>query len=189
MTFYNPFLPPLNFFAKFDAVNGYFISLDQQSSDLTTFILPSGRFRYLRIPQGLNASSDEWCRRSDAIVEGLPWAQKIVDDILIWAPDLPTLKTQIEEISQCSLALNVVLSKKKFIIGVELPFTGYIVSKNGVHPNQERVSAIRQFPIPQDQTGIKSFLGLANQLNFFIPDFAHHTRHLRKLLGKGRVFR
>ena len=32
-------------FAKFDAVNGYFqISLDQQSSDLTTFILPSGPF-------------------------------------------------------------------------------------------------------------------------------------------------
>ena len=75
-------------FAKFDTVNGYFqISLDQQSSDLTTFILPSGRYHYLRIPQGLNASSDEWCRRSDAIVEGLPWAQKIVNDILIWAPD------------------------------------------------------------------------------------------------------
>ena len=60
-------------FAKFDAVNGYFqISLDQQSSNLNTFILPSGRYRYLRIPQGLNASSNEWCLRSDAIVEGLP---------------------------------------------------------------------------------------------------------------------
>ena len=71
-------------FAKFDVVNGYFqISLDQQSSELTTFILPSGRYRYLRIPQGLNASSDEWCRRSDVIVEGLPWARKIVNDILI----------------------------------------------------------------------------------------------------------
>ena len=177
-------------FAKLDRVNGYFqISLDQQSSDLTTFILPSGRYCYLRIPQGLIASSDEWCRRSDAIVEGLPWARKIVDDILIWAPDFITLKTQIEEISQRSLALNVILSKKKIIIGEELPFAGYIVSKNGVRPNQERVSAIRQFPIPKDQTGIKSLLGLANQLNFFIPDFAHHTKHMRELLGKGRVFR
>ena len=42
-------------FAKFDAVNGYFqIPLDQQSSALITFILPSGRYRYLHIPQGLN---------------------------------------------------------------------------------------------------------------------------------------
>ena len=53
-------------FAKFDAVNGYFqIPLDEPSSRLTTFLLPSGRYSYLRIPQGLNASSDEWCRRSD----------------------------------------------------------------------------------------------------------------------------
>ena len=66
-------------FAKFDAVNGYFqVSLNEESSKLTTFILPSGRYRYLRIPQGLNASSDEWCRRSDAIIEGIQWAKKIV---------------------------------------------------------------------------------------------------------------
>ena len=77
-------------FAKFDAVNGYFqIPLDEPSSRLTTFLLPSSRYRYLRIPQGLNASSDEWCRRSDAVVEGLLWARKIVDDILIWADDQP----------------------------------------------------------------------------------------------------
>ena len=46
-------------------------------------------------------------------MEGLPWARKIVDDILIWAPDIQTLKTQIEEISQRSMALNFALSRKK----------------------------------------------------------------------------
>ena len=65
--------------------------LKSSLSYLTTFLLPSGRYRYLRIPQGFNASSDEWCRRSDAIVDGLIWAKKIVDDVLIWAPDLLTL--------------------------------------------------------------------------------------------------
>ena len=70
-----------------------------------------------------------------------------------------------------------------------LPFAGYLISDKGVAPNQERVEAIRKFPTPKDQTGIKSFLGLANQLNFFIPDFAHQTSHLRALLGKGTVFR
>ena len=34
-------------FAKFDAVNGYFqVPMDEESSRLTTFILPSGRYRY-----------------------------------------------------------------------------------------------------------------------------------------------
>ena len=148
---------------------------------LTTFILPSGRYRYLRIPQGLNASSDEWCRRSDAVVEGLLWSRKIVDDILIWAPDMTTLQSRIEEISSRCKILNIVLSKKKFVIGSTLPFAGYIVSNQGVQPNQDRVAAIRKFPSPKDQTGIKSFLGLANQLNFFIPDFAHNTKLMRDL--------
>ena len=49
-------------FAKLDAVHGYFqLALDQQSSYITTFLLPQGKFRYLRAPMGLNASSDEWC--------------------------------------------------------------------------------------------------------------------------------
>ena len=42
--------------------------IHEESSKLTTFILPSGRYRYKRIPQGLNASSDEWCRRSAVVI-------------------------------------------------------------------------------------------------------------------------
>ena len=46
-------------FAKLDATHGYFqIPLDEEASRLTTFILPSGRFRYLRAPMGLSSSSD-----------------------------------------------------------------------------------------------------------------------------------
>ena len=88
------------FFAKLDAVHGYFqLALDEESSKLTTFLLPSGRYRYLRAPMGLSASSDEWCRMSDWIVEGMPWAMKIVDDTLIWAGDLETYR---QESSKCS---------------------------------------------------------------------------------------
>ena len=73
-------------FAKLDAVHGYFqLALEPKSSLITTFLLPQGKFRYLRAPMGLNASSEEWCCKSDIIVEGLPWARKLVDDTIIWA--------------------------------------------------------------------------------------------------------
>ena len=40
-------------FAKMDAVQGYFqIPLQEESSLLTTFLLPSGRYRYTRAPYG-----------------------------------------------------------------------------------------------------------------------------------------
>ena len=77
--------PDSKLFAKFDAKSGYFlILLDKDSSNLTTFLLPSGRYRYLRSPMGLSASSDEWCRRSDMFLEGLDLL-KLVDDLLIQA--------------------------------------------------------------------------------------------------------
>ena len=71
------------FFAKLDAVHGYFqLALDEESSFLTTFLIPTGRYRYLRAPMGLSSSSDKWCCYSDFVIE----AKKFVDDILIWAP-------------------------------------------------------------------------------------------------------
>ena len=73
-------------FAKLDAVHGYFqLALEPKSLLITTFLLLQGKFRYVRAPMGLNASSDEWCCKSDIIVEGLPWARKLVDDTIIWA--------------------------------------------------------------------------------------------------------
>ena len=57
------------YFAKLDAVHGYFqLALDEQSSKLTTSLLPQGKFRYTRALMGLNASSDEWCSRSDMVL-------------------------------------------------------------------------------------------------------------------------
>ena len=48
-----------------------------------------------------------------------------------------------------------------------------------------RIVALSEFPIPKDITGVRSFLGLANQLSGFIPDFAHMTV---KLTSKKNAF-
>ena len=88
--------PEAKLFCKLDAVHGYFqLALDEKSSKLTTFLIPQGRFRYLRAPMGLNASSDEWCRQSDIIIAGLPYAMKIVDDTIIWAENESELEQRV----------------------------------------------------------------------------------------------
>ena len=81
---------------------------------------------------GLNASSDEWCSRSDVIIEGLPWARKIMDDILIWA------ETEEEFMERARIVLsrckehNITISRKKLELGTEFGFAGHIVSQNGI---------------------------------------------------------
>ena len=55
--------PHSRFFAKLDATSGYHqVPLDEESALLTTFLLPSGRFKHLVAPMGLSASSDGFCK-------------------------------------------------------------------------------------------------------------------------------
>ena len=41
------------------------------------------RYRYNRAPQGLAASGDEFCARTDEAFHGIPTLQKLVDDIVV----------------------------------------------------------------------------------------------------------
>ena len=122
------------------------------------------------------------------MVKGFPWCRKIADDILIWASTPSELKSRINEVVKRYEDLHVTLSRSKFQVDTSLNFAGCVVSASSVKPDPARLSALSNFPTPTDQTSVRSFLGLCNQLTFFVPDFPHHTVSLRQLTGKGRTF-
>ena len=181
--------PDYKVFAKLDATQGYHqVPLDEDSSKLTTFLLPSGRFRFLRAPMGLSCSSDEFCRRSDKVIEGLPGIRKLVDDILVQAPDLNTLRVRISSLLECCKTHNFTLSRKKLEIGEAVEFAGQIVSHTGVQPDPSCLQGIRDFPIPKSVSELRSFLGMVNQLSTYHPGLAKHTGILQSLLRKDTAY-
>ena len=53
-------LDDLAFFAKRDAIYGYFqLAFEDKPSMLTTFMIPLGRCRYLRAPMDLSSALDK----------------------------------------------------------------------------------------------------------------------------------
>ncbi|GFO45200.1 polyprotein [Plakobranchus ocellatus] len=61
------------FFSKMDAQHGYWaIHLDDESSLLTTFNSPFGRYRFLRLPFGLKVSQDIFQQKMDQILKECP---------------------------------------------------------------------------------------------------------------------
>ena len=172
-------------FAKLDAVQGYHqIPLDPESRALTTFLLPSGRYRYKRGPMGLCSTNDEWCGRSDVVIKDIPGCFKIVDDILIAAKNYKELFEKIELVlSRCRDA-KLTVSLRKLKVGKRIPFAGYIVSANGVEADPDKTTAITAFPKPKCVKDIRSFLGMVNQLGCFLSDLAMITAPLRHLLKK-----
>ena len=68
----------------FDAKTGFLqIKLDEKSSFLTTFNTPFGRYRWLRMPFGLNPAPEIFQARMDEIIEGLQGVEVYMDDFLI----------------------------------------------------------------------------------------------------------
>ena len=113
---------------------------------------------------------------------------KIVDDVLVMAPTLSILVERVRGVLSRFRKFNITASLKKFQMGTEVTFAGHCISGEGVKPNPDTLKAISGFEPPSNLTELRSFLGLANQLANFVPDLAHMTDSLRRLLKKKVIF-
>ena len=71
--------------------------------------------------------------------------------------------------------LYIKLEKCKFDV-TETTFLGYILSKDGLKVDPEKVKAILDWPVPSNVKEIQSFIGLCNYYRIFIKDFAKCKR-------------
>ena len=169
-------------FAKLDAVRGYHqIPIHKDYRRLLCFLTHKGRFWYKRGPMGLNATGDEWCARSDAAIAGIEGVIKLVDDILIEAPDYDVLFERLDMVLARCLENNITISLRKLEVGEQVTFAGFHVSANGVKPTEARVQGISEFPKPKCLQDMRSFLGLTNTLANFRNDLSMIQSPLREL--------
>ena len=69
------------YFSTLDAASGFWqIPLAEESSKLTTFLTPHGRFRFTRLPFGLNSGSEVFHRVMSDMLEGIEGAICYIDD-------------------------------------------------------------------------------------------------------------
>ena len=111
-----------------------------------------------------------------------------MDDILVWASTLEELVKRIKQVLKRCRAIGMAISSKKLNIGNKLEFAGFIVTQEGIVPDEKKLAAIRDFPAPKDVSGVRSFLGMINQLGHYLPDLAQKTEPIRSLLKKETKF-
>ncbi|XP_024891008.1 uncharacterized protein K02A2.6-like [Temnothorax curvispinosus] len=76
-------------FTVLDLSNGFWqMELDRKSSDLTTFMTPFGRFRWNRVPFGLNSAPEMFQKKMIQIFGDIPGVKIYFDDIAISGSDL-----------------------------------------------------------------------------------------------------
>ena len=71
-------------FSCIDASSGCWqIPLDEESSYLTTYNTPFGRYRYLCMPFGISSASEIWQRSMEEEFGDIEGAEIIVDDLVV----------------------------------------------------------------------------------------------------------
>ena len=62
------------------------------------------------------------------------------------------------------------VNPQKCVLGQSsLDFLGYRVTSDGIHPLQDRVQAIRDYPQPRTAKSLKEYMGLLNFYRRFVP--------------------
>ena len=73
------------------------------------------------------------------IIRGIPWARKIVDDMLIWAENMNELLDRTRIILERCRDSNITISKKKLELGSSINFAGHIISDKGIRTRRREV--------------------------------------------------
>ena len=177
-------------FSKLDANAGFWqIPLAPESSLLTTFITPFGRFCFHRLPFGISSAPEHFQRRMTEALSDLTGTVCMMDDILVHGRTQEEhdkrLKLVLQRLSELGMTLN---SRKCMFSQSSVKFLGHVIDSQGIRPDPSKVSAIEHFSTPTNVSDVRRFLGMINQLSKFSPNLADITKPMRELLEKKNMW-
>ena len=166
-----------------DTTSGYWhILLDLDSSLLTAFNTPWGKFRWLRQPFRLKIASDVFQEQLDRVLRLLDGVHGIADDILTHGETEiqhdGRLLTLLETARMNNLSLN---PDKIQFKSTDCKFFGHRLTPEGLKPDPEKIRAILAMQPLQSIQQLQSFNGMVNYLKRFSPVLSELTEPLRKL--------
>uniref|UniRef100_A0AAZ3PVE5 ribonuclease H n=1 Tax=Oncorhynchus tshawytscha TaxID=74940 RepID=A0AAZ3PVE5_ONCTS len=170
-----------------DARSGYWaIKLTEESSKLTTFNTPFGRYRFRCLPFGIISAQDEFQRKID---EGLDGVVAIVDDILVYGRIKGDHDQNLSLMLQRSRERGVRLNPEKSTVGAtEVSYFGHLLTATGIKPDPQKVFAIKEMEPPKNHAELETVLGMANYLAKFAPSLSNANAPLRQLLKQSSEF-
>ena len=173
-------------FSKMDLKSGnWHVCLDKESSMLTTFQTCYGRYRWLRLPFGLSVSAEIFQKKLQQALEGLEGVLCVADDVIIHGRDLKEHDDRLSKFLERCRERNIKLNKENSKLREKsMVFMGHLITEDGLQSDPEKVKAIATFPVPENVTELRRFLGMTNYLARYLPHVTEVIHPLQNLLRK-----
>lgn len=181
------------YFSTIDLASGFHqIEVHKKDIQKTAFSVDGGHYEFVRMPFGLKNAPATFQRVMDNVLREHIGVRCLVymDDIIIYSTSLQehliNLKKVLETLRKYNLKIQ--LDKCEFL-QKEVAFLGHVVTPEGVKPNPEKINAIRNWPLPNNEKELRAFLGVIGYYRKFIKDFAKISKPLTQQLRKGETIR
>lgn len=177
------------YFTTLDLASGFYqVEMSPEDIPKTAFNVEHGHYEFQRMPMGLKNSPSTFQRVMDNVLKDLQNTVCLVylDDIIVYSTSLQEHIVNLQKVFQRlrESNLKIQMDKSEFL-KLETAYLGHVISRDGIKPNPDKISAIQNYPIPKTPKEIKQFLGLVGYYRKFIPDFARLTKPLTHCLKKG----
>ena len=128
-------------------------------------------------------------RAMDEMLEGIDHAYAIMDDILVAGGDISHHDSVLEKVLYRAKSYDRKLNFGKVRVRKQqVPYVGHIISAEGLKPDPEKVSAMKETPPPTTKEDVLRFLGSIQYLAKFLPMVAEVETPPRELTKRDVLF-
>ncbi|XP_071933287.1 uncharacterized protein [Coffea arabica] len=179
-------------FCFLDAFKGYHqIALDEEDQEKTSFITEDGTYCYVTMPFGLKNAGATYQRLVNKLFRNQIGRnlEVYVDDMLVKSRTQEQFISDLREIFEILRHSRMRLNPKKCTFGVMSgKFLGYMISKEGVRANPDKIKAIMDMAPPRNIKEVQCLTGRMAALNRFLSKSAVRGAPFFKVLKGGRQF-
>nr|KYP72131.1 Transposon Ty3-I Gag-Pol polyprotein [Cajanus cajan] len=179
-------------FSKIDLKSGYHqIRIKEGDEWKTAFKTKFGLYEWLVMPFGLTNAPSTFMRLMNHVLRECIGKFVVVyfDDILIYSRSQDDHLGHLREVLMILRKNHLFANLEKCTFCVDhVVFLGFIVRKDGVRVDPEKIKVIQEWPRPKNVSEVRSFHGLASFYRRFVPNFSIIASPLNDLVKKDILF-
>ena len=177
------------YFSTLDLMMVYH-QLPLRESDIpkTAFKTPVGLFQYKVLSLGLTNAPSAFQMVMNNIFREAGLNRHVLvylDDIRIFSRTEKNHLKHIRQVLEVFKKYKLAAKKPKcHFFKKEVEYLGHVVSAQGVRPDPKKIETVKNWPQPQNQSEVRSFLGLTNYFRRFVMGYAKIADPLIALTAK-----
>ncbi len=164
-----------------DLTSGFHqITMDKKSSNLTTFVFPLGKYKYVRMSFGLKNAPAIFQVAVETVLSPVnDISCNYVNNVVVYSDSWENHLSDLKKVIQCLHTSGFTIKRNKCCFGRKhLTYLGHRIGGGGLSIPQCRVDSLMAFRKPNTKKEMRSFLGAMSYYRRFIPGFDNLSAYL-----------